>query len=70
MDSMQRRLGGGTIAPHSRSCSHAGGQRATRFTLKIDAETVGVLGMLKQEPGTGEGLFARGAGVAAGLIFI
>lgn len=70
MDGVEGRLGGGTVTPHPRSCSHAGGEGAARFALQIDAEAVGVLGMLEQEPGTGEGLLTGGAGVAAGLIFI
>lgn len=32
--------------------THAWGERATMFTFQVDAEAVGVLGMLKQEPGT------------------
>lgn len=67
---MEGRLGGDTVAPHPGSCSHAGGEGAAGLTLQIDAEAVGVLGVLEQEPGTGEGLLARGAGVTAGLIFI
>ena len=70
MDSVEGRLGGGTVTPHSRSSSHAGGEGAARLTLQIDAEAVCVLGMLEQEPGTGEGLLARCTGVTAGLIFI
>lgn len=67
---MEGRLRGGTVTPHPRSCSHAGGEGAARFALQIDAEAVGVLGVLEQEPGTGEGLLTGGASVAAGLIFI
>lgn len=67
---MEGRLGGGTVTPHPRSCSHAGGEGAARLALQIDAEAVGVLGMLEQEPGTSEGLLTGGTGVAAGLIFI
>lgn len=69
VDGVEGRLGGGTVAPHPRCCSHAGGEGAARLALQIDAEAVGVLGMLEQEPGTVEGLFTCGAGVAAGLIF-
>lgn len=67
---MEGRLGGGAVTPHPRSCTHAGGEGAAGFALQINAETVGVLGMLEQEPGTGKGLLTGGAGVAAGLIFI
>lgn len=70
VDGMVGRLGGGAVTPHPRSCSHTGSQGAARFALEIDAEAVGVLGMLEQEPGTGEGLLTAGAGVASGLIFI
>lgn len=67
---MERRLRGGTVTPHPRSSSHTGGERTARLTFQIDAEAVCVLGMLEQEPGTGEGLLARRTGVTAGLIFI
>lgn len=67
---MEGRLGGGTVTPHPRSSSHAGGEGAARLTLQIDTEAVRVLGMLEQEPGTGEGLLASRTGVTAGLIFI
>lgn len=67
---MEGRLGGGTVAPHPWSGSHSRGEGAAGFTLQVDAEAVGVLGMLEQEPGTGEGLLTGGAGVAAGLIFV
>lgn len=67
---MKGGLGGCTLSPHPRGCSHAGGEGAARLALQIDAEAVGVLGMLEQEPGTSEGLLACGAGVTAGLIFI
>lgn len=67
---MEGRLRGGAVATHSRGCSDAGGEGAARLALQIDAEAVGVLGVLEQEPGTGEGLLAGGAGVTAGLIFI
>lgn len=67
---MEGRLGRCTVTPHPRSCSHAGGERAARLAFQVDAEAMGVLGMLEQEPGTGEGLLARGAGVAARLVFI
>lgn len=67
---MEGRLGRGTVTPHPRSCSHAGGEGTARLALQIDAEAMGVLGMLEQEPGTGEGLLAGGAGVTAGFIFI
>lgn len=67
---MEGRLGGGTVTPHPGSCTHTRGEGTARFALQIDAEAVGVLGMLEQEPGTGEGLLTGGAGVTAGLIFI
>lgn len=70
VDSMKGRLRGGTVTPHSRSCSHAGGEGAARFALQVDTEAMGVLGMLEKKPGTGEGLLTGGAGVTAGLIFI
>lgn len=70
MDGVKRRLGGGAIAPHPGCCGHAGGKRAARLALQIDAETMGVLSVLEKEPGAGEGLLTGGAGVAAGLIFI
>lgn len=67
---MKGGLGGITVTPHSGSCSHTRGEGAAGLALQIDAEAMGVLGMLEQEPGTGERLFACGAGVTAGLIFI
>lgn len=70
MDSMEGRLGGGTVTPHPRSCTHTGCEGATGFTLQVDAEAVGVLSMLEQKPGTGERLLTGSAGVTAGLIFI
>lgn len=70
VNSMEGGLRGGTVTPHPRCCGHARGEGATRLALQIDAEAVGVLGMLEQEPGTGEGLLAGGAGITAGLIFI
>ena len=36
--------------------------------LQVDADTVGVLGMLEEEPGAGEGLLTRGADVARWLV--
>lgn len=70
MDGVKGGLGGVTVTTHSRSRSHARGEGTAGLALQVDAETVGVLGMLEQEPGTGERLFACGAGVTAGLIFI
>lgn len=70
MDSVEGRLRRDTVTAHPRTCSHPRGEGAARFTLQIDAEAVGVLGVLQQEPGTGEGLLTSGAGVTAGLIFI
>lgn len=70
VDGVEGRLRGGTVAAHPGSCSDAGGEGAAGLALQVDAEAVGVLGVLEQEPGTGEGLLARGAGVTAGLIFI
>lgn len=70
VDGVEGRLGGGAVAPHPGGRGHAGGEGAAGFALQIDAEAVGVLGVLEQEPGTGEGLLTAGAGVTAGLIFI
>lgn len=70
MNRMERRLGRSTVPSHTRSCSHSRCEGAAGFTFQVDSKSVGVLGMLEQEPGTGERLLTGGAGVAAGLIFI
>ena len=40
------------------------------MVVKVDADAVNVLGMLKQEPGTVEGLLTGSTDVAGWLIFI
>lgn len=40
------------------------------MVVQVDADTMNVLGMLKQEPGAGKGLLTAGADVAGWLIFI
>lgn len=37
------------------------------FALQVDAEAMGILGVLEQEPGAAVGLFTGGAGVGTGL---
>lgn len=50
--------------------SHAGGEGAVdRVVVQVDADAMGVLGVLKQKPGTGEGLLTRSTDVAGWLIF-
>lgn len=67
---MKGRLRGDAVSTHPRSRSHAGREGCAWFALQIDAKAMGVLGVLQQEPGTGEGLLAGGAGITARLIFI
>lgn len=51
--------------------SHAGSKGAvSQVVVQVDADTMNVLGVLKQEPGAGEGLLTAGADVAGWLIFI
>lgn len=51
--------------------SHAGSEGAVgQVVVQVDADAVSVLGMLKQEPGTGEGLLTGSADVAGWFIFI
>lgn len=40
------------------------------MVVQVDANAMNVLGMLKQEPGAGEGLLTASADVAGWLIFI
>lgn len=40
------------------------------MVVQVDADAMSVLGMLKQEPGAGEGLLTGSADVAGRLIFI
>lgn len=51
--------------------SHAWSERAVAWlVVQVDADAMSVLGMLKQEPGTGESLLTGSADVAGWLIFI
>lgn len=70
VDGVEGRLRGDAVSTHPGSCSHAGREGRARFALQVDAKAVGVLGVLQQEPGTGEGLLAGGAGVTARLVFV
>lgn len=67
---MKGRLRGDAVSTHPRSGSHTGREGGAWLALQIDAKAVGVLGVLQQEPGTGEGLLAGGAGITARLVFI
>lgn len=50
--------------------SHAGSEGAVDWVVvQVDADAMSVLGMLKQEPGAGEGLLTGSADVAGWLIF-
>lgn len=50
--------------------SHAGSEGAVDWVVvQVDADAMGVLGVLKQKPGTGEGLLTRSTDVAGWLIF-
>lgn len=52
MKAMKGRLRGAVCAPtKGRRATHAWGQRTAMFTFQVDAEAVGVLSMLQQEPG-------------------
>lgn len=51
--------------------SHTGSEGAVDWmVVKVDADAMSVLGMLKQEPGAVEGLLTRSTGVAGWLIFV
>lgn len=51
--------------------SHTGSEGAVDWVVvQIDADAMSVLGMLKQEPGAGEGLLTGSADVAGWFIFI
>lgn len=67
---MEGRLRGDAVPTQPRSCSHTRCEGCAWFTLQIDAKAMGVLSVLQEEPGTGEGLLTGGAGITAGLIFI
>lgn len=50
--------------------SHAGSEGAVGWVVvQVDADAMSVLGVLKQKPGTGEGLLTRSTDVAGWLIF-
>lgn len=69
-ESGERRAGQGISAWGWRE-SHAGSEGAVdRVVVQVDADAMSVLGMLKQEPGAGEGLLTGSADVAGWLIFI
>lgn len=69
-ESGERRAGQG-ISTRGRWQSHAWSEGAVAWlVVQVDADAMSVLGMLKQEPGTGEGLLAGSADVAGWLIFI
>lgn len=66
----ERRAGQG-IGARRRRQRHARSEGAVAWlVVQVDADAVSVLGMLKQEPGTGEGLLTGSADVAGWLIFI
>lgn len=48
--------------------THAWGKRAAMFTFQVDAEPVGILCVLQQEPSTAVGLLACSAGVGRRLL--
>lgn len=69
-ESGERRAGQG-ISTRGWRQSHARSEGAVAWlVVQVDADAMSVLGMLKQEPGTGEGLLTGSADVAGWLIFI
>lgn len=69
-ESGERRAGQG-ISTWGWRQSHAWSEGAVAWlVVQVDADAMSVLGMLKQEPGTGEGLLTGSADVAGWLIFI
>lgn len=59
------------VGTRGRGQGHARGEGAVgEVVVQVDADAVGVLGVLEQEPGAVEGLLAGGADVAGRLIFI
>lgn len=69
VDTVEGRLGG-AVTPHPGWGGYPGGEGATWLALQIDAEAVGVLGVLEQEPGTDERMLTGRTRVTTGLILI
>lgn len=69
MEAVERRLRRAVCTPTKGGRpTHSWGERAAMFTFQVDTEAMGILGMLQQEPGTGEGLLACGAYITGRLI--
>ena len=63
----ERRLWDGVVERRGEGDARREG-RAGGAGLQVDADPVGVLDMLEEEPGTGERLLTRGADIAGGLV--
>lgn len=69
MEAVKRGLRGAVRASaKGRRPPHAWGERTAVFTFQVDAEAVGVLGMLQQEPGAAIRLLTCSAGIGGRLL--